>query len=153
MQTYGWKLLTVYHHPDNFGSQTHCDSGDIMFSIWHVTSCDHVFKGLWYFIRGSPSQKVTILPCLVAVGLVQVEIWSIYFVTRPHKSKDWRIMKLYERELLIVSHHTAKFGGHWHCMDKCGKCGGYTHCGIRDKFLVCQVKTMLLKGHATYVGM
>ena len=45
-----------------------------MFLICHVTSCGHMFKGLREFMGGSPSRRVNILSCLVAIGLVQVEI-------------------------------------------------------------------------------
>ena len=45
-----------------------------MFSICHVASHKHIFKGLCEFIGGSFSRLVTTLPCLVVIGLVQVEI-------------------------------------------------------------------------------
>ena len=42
----GRKFLTVCHHPDKFGDDGHCKSGDI-FLVCHVTSPDHMFKGLY----------------------------------------------------------------------------------------------------------
>ena len=67
---YGWGLLAVCHHPDKS-----CDhSEDIMFSICHVTSRKHMFKWLDEFIGGCPIRWVTNLLCLMAIGLVQVEI-------------------------------------------------------------------------------
>ena len=41
-----------------------------MFLICHV----NVFKGLFDFIGGRPSQLVTTFPCMVVIGLVLVEI-------------------------------------------------------------------------------
>ena len=45
-----------------------------MLLICYVTSHEHMFQGLCEFIGGSPSQRVTTLPCFVTIGLVQVEI-------------------------------------------------------------------------------
>ena len=55
MQIYGWEILAEFHHP-----------GSLL--ICHVTSHEHMFKG------GSPLKRATTLPCLMAIGLVQVEI-------------------------------------------------------------------------------
>ena len=57
-----------------FGGHRHCGSGDIMFLICHVTSRDHVFKGICDFMGKSHSRPVTTSPYLVAIGLVQVDI-------------------------------------------------------------------------------
>ena len=46
MKTYGWELLAVYNHPDKSGDHKYCDSGDIIFLIFQVTSREHMFKGL-----------------------------------------------------------------------------------------------------------
>ena len=45
-----------------------------MLLICYVASHEHIFQGLCEFIGRSPSQRVTTLPCLVTIGLVQVEI-------------------------------------------------------------------------------
>ena len=45
-----------------------------MFSICHVALREDMFKGLCELMGGRPSQWVTTLPCLVAIGLVEVEI-------------------------------------------------------------------------------
>ena len=45
-----------------------------MFLICHMTSREHMFKGICEFMGGNPSQRVTILPCSVAIGVVWVEI-------------------------------------------------------------------------------
>ena len=70
---YRWDLLTIHYHPDGFGNHRNCDSGDIMFLICHLTSRNHMFKGLCEFMGWSSSQLVTTLPCFVAISLLQVE--------------------------------------------------------------------------------
>ena len=46
MKISGREFLAVCHHPDRFGDDGHCKSGD-MFLVCHVTSPDHIFKGLY----------------------------------------------------------------------------------------------------------
>ena len=53
MKIYGWKLLAICHHPDKSCDHKQYDSGDKMFLICHLTSYEHVFKGLYEFIRES----------------------------------------------------------------------------------------------------
>ena len=43
-------------HFDKFGHHRHCDSGNLMFLIFHVTSCDYKFKRLCEVLDGGPSQ-------------------------------------------------------------------------------------------------
>ena len=50
------------HYADKSYDHKHCDEGD-MFLICHVTSHEHMFKGLCEFMGGSSSRWVTILPC------------------------------------------------------------------------------------------
>ena len=52
----------------------HYDSRDIVFLIRHVSSREHIFKGFCEFKGEIPSRRVTTFPCLVAIGLMQVEI-------------------------------------------------------------------------------
>ena len=86
MRIYGWECLVLSHYPWKSCDQKHWDGGD-MFLICHMTSCEHMFKGLREFMVSSPSQCVAILPCLVAIGLVQVRIKSIYeYVTWLHNT-------------------------------------------------------------------
>ena len=56
------------------GDHSHYDGVDLMFLICQVTSRDHMFKGLCKYKGGTLSWKVTILPCLVTIGLVQVKL-------------------------------------------------------------------------------
>ena len=39
-----------------------------------MASHENTFNGLYEFMNGSSSKSVTILPCLIAISLVQVEI-------------------------------------------------------------------------------
>ena len=74
MQTYGLELPVLCHYGDKSCDHKYC-SGEDMFLVCHVTSREHMFKGLCEFMGWSPSRWVTILPCLVNIGLVQVEIY------------------------------------------------------------------------------
>ena len=47
MQIYGWQLLALCHHPHKLCDHKHCGSGDKKFLICHVTSRQHMFKGLY----------------------------------------------------------------------------------------------------------
>ena len=53
LQLYEKKLLIVCNHSIRFGCHRHCGSGDIF--IYHVTSCNNVFKGFCNFMVGSLS--------------------------------------------------------------------------------------------------
>ena len=86
MQIYGKKLLLVCCHQDKFFDHRHCDRGDIMFLICHVTSRKHMFKDLYWFMGGSSTQWVTTLPYLVTIGPVQVGINGIQNVAWPQKT-------------------------------------------------------------------
>ena len=55
MRINGWELLIVCHHPIKFSDHRHLDGEDIYFAS-HMTSCDHMFKGLCEFMIESPSQ-------------------------------------------------------------------------------------------------
>ena len=55
MQIYEWEHLVVSQNPDKFSDHRFYESGDLMFSICHVTSHDHMLKGLCVFMGGSPS--------------------------------------------------------------------------------------------------
>ena len=70
---YVWELLKVCHHLGKSCEHKHYDSED-MFLICHMTSRKHMFQGLCEFRGGIPSLRVTTVPSLVAIGLVQVEI-------------------------------------------------------------------------------
>ena len=60
----------ICHHLGKSCEHRHYDSGDIVFSICHVASCEHMFKGLCEFMGEIPSQRVTNFLCFVATGLV-----------------------------------------------------------------------------------
>ena len=63
--------------PDKSCDHWHFDNRN-MFLICNMASHEHMFKGLYEFMGGRPSHgRVSALPCFVAIGPVQVEIWSI----------------------------------------------------------------------------
>ena len=51
MGSYGRKLLIVCDHHAKFVGHKHCSSGDVMFLIYYMISCDHLLKGLFDFIQ------------------------------------------------------------------------------------------------------
>ena len=73
MRIYGWELFAVCHHHDKSCNHKYYDSGN-MFLIHHETSREHMFKGLCEFIGGSFSRRVTTLPYLIAIDLMQLGI-------------------------------------------------------------------------------
>ena len=74
MRIYGWKFLVFCHHPGKSCDHNQCNSGDIILSIFTWPLVNTCLKGLYEFAGGSPSGRVTTLPCLVTIGQVQVEI-------------------------------------------------------------------------------
>ena len=61
---------------DRSSDHKHCDNGNVIFLIYHMTFHEHMFKGLCEFMGGSLVWRVTTLPCFAAtgIGLVQMEI-------------------------------------------------------------------------------
>ena len=70
-----WKPLTVIHHFPMFDGHWSIASRDIKYLICHMTSQNHVILGSSNFMSGRFSLHVTILPSLVAIGIVLVEIF------------------------------------------------------------------------------
>ena len=68
---YWLKLLVACNHPARFGGYKNYESRNLIL-IYHLTSCEHMFKGFCDFMA--------ILPSLMAIGFVVVEIqyfrWS-----------------------------------------------------------------------------
>ena len=86
-----------YIHPDKFCDSRHCDSRNIMFLIYHVTSSEHMLKGyvdLWVEVTHGKSP-----PCRVWWFLICKCKWRyvIFNLSRDLiKLLDWRIRKFYE---------------------------------------------------------
>ena len=99
MEIYGWELLKVCPHLSKSCEHRHYNSGDIVFLICHVTSCEHMCKGLCDLMGGIPSWRVTNFPYLVTIGLMQVEIQSIS--REIAKPRDWRILKIFDWKLFM----------------------------------------------------
>ena len=103
MWLYGRKLLIVCNHPARFGGHIYCGGGGKMFLLYHVTSRDHVFKGLCDLMDWSFFKLVTTLPSLVAINLVVV-IQQLNYFTWPCKtmrSKD--LVTLWKPTLHCIS--------------------------------------------------
>ena len=69
--------FTINLYLSKFGSHRPQGSRNISFSICHVTLCGYVIAGSRNFSGCGPSAKLTSLPSVVAISLVEVEIWSI----------------------------------------------------------------------------
>ena len=64
----------LYHHLARFDSHRCCSSRDIMFLVCHMIKQDHITKESGDYNDRRPSRQVTILPGLVAIGIVTLEI-------------------------------------------------------------------------------
>ena len=71
---HGQDPLKVSHQPTKFGGPRQGGNGNIMILVCHVILQDHVIKGTCGYRSWSPSRKVAILPCLVAIGTMVLEI-------------------------------------------------------------------------------
>ena len=61
MRIYGRKLLALCHHSGKSWDHKHCGDRD-MFFLCHVTSCEHMFKGLSTFYGWTPVTVIHHLP-------------------------------------------------------------------------------------------
>lgn len=73
------KLFRVSCDTDKFSNYRFCENEGLMLLIFNVTSRDHNLKGLCAiqlkdFIVASLSQKIINIPCLLVIGIVQIEI-------------------------------------------------------------------------------
>ena len=57
MRIHGQEHLTVCHDPHKFSDHRFCDSGDSMFLICHVNSCDHMVNRFCVFVGEAPHGK------------------------------------------------------------------------------------------------
>ena len=69
----------VSHHLAMFGRA----SGDTKYLIFHVISKNHVTEGSCKFMSGMSLFYSTILPSLVAIGIVLVEMFLVCGLARP----------------------------------------------------------------------
>ena len=119
MQIYGWNLLKVCHR---LGKPCeHRYYGDILLLICNVTSREHKFKWLREYLGGIASRRVTTFPCLVTIGLVQVEInmETVYLTNHVNSQAIEGLCNVFNRitfwMLFMNCNHLAKFGGHRYC--------------------------------------
>ena len=65
-------------HPSvNFDSHKSSENEFITFFICYMTFCDHVINRLFDFVDNRPALEPTSLSSLVAIGLVEVEIYFL----------------------------------------------------------------------------
>ena len=76
----GWKLLIARHHLATFNSQGPCGSRNMTYSICHVTSRDHMFRGFCDIASESHFIVITTLSRLMAICLWSWKILLISFV-------------------------------------------------------------------------
>ena len=55
---YGWELLAVYPYPDTSCDHKHCDSGDTIFLIFHMTSRRYFLTNFYFSPNDSPSKTI-----------------------------------------------------------------------------------------------
>ena len=89
MQIYGWDFPAICHPPSKFSNHRHRDSG-YMFLIRHVTSRNHIFKGLVFI---SKKNGVNQMEC-------HVHHWS-------HAQRA-KIKETLEKTFAVLSKHTYK---------------------------------------------
>ena len=77
----GWKLLALSHYPEKIGDNRYCDIWDLMFSIRHLTSYNHLFKLSNCFMAGDPSHLFTTFLIWPVSGIVIVEIKRFWLAT------------------------------------------------------------------------
>ena len=81
---YGWEFFLVCHHPDKSCDHKRCESGAV-FNLSCDLSWTNVYRYIWIY-GWKPLTASHHLACLVAISLVQVEIWSIQYVIWPQKT-------------------------------------------------------------------
>ena len=74
-----------------------------------MTLPEHVIKWSCNFMEVNSSLYVNILPGLVVIGIVTLEMFLKS--QDPTLPRVQRVVRLYAQKLLVVSPHTAKFGG------------------------------------------
>ena len=120
--------------PAKSGDHWHCDTGDLMFLICHMTSNNHLFRGLYNFIVESPSKWVNNLSCFPVDTRRRFNVFKttscVFWVSGQWYSTDREITYLIYHmiskdhiiegscdwvEVLYVYLHLSKFGGQRHC--------------------------------------
>ena len=87
MWLHGWLPVTISHYPTKFGGHRPCRAGDIMFSIWHLTSCDPVIKESHNLILGFVSPYFLQHPATFAEHISSGERNILYSIR--HMASVW----------------------------------------------------------------
>ena len=112
MWLHWWLPVTISHHTVKFDGQRPCRTGDIMFSIWHLTSHDHMIRESCKLHRQYP----TTFGGQTSSGERYISFLVFHVTTRPRSlSNIWLLGCLY----LTISHQLAMFCGHRSCQRVC----------------------------------
>ena len=104
------KPLNANHYSTKFCVYRSCESTDKIFLICLVKSCDVVIKGYmtWRVGGPHPMPKVTTMPNLMHIGLMELEKKKKFFSTCGN-------MWLCKSEPLTLSYHSDKFDAYRSC--------------------------------------
>ena len=80
MWHYVWVSLIMLH-PAKFGGHRHCSREEILFFVFHITSCHFVVRESCDIMDELPLSLVSTLQSLVIIDLLQEEILRFQFVT------------------------------------------------------------------------
>ena len=131
MRIYRWELLAVCHHPDKSCDHRHCDCGDIMFLICHMTSRKRVW---WPWSNASGDIKYWIK--------ITTELEKVLKISRDLTNpSDWRVTLFHESSSL------------WYLSPPC-QVWRLEHRGSWDIILlVCHViyQDHMIKGSSKYI--
>ena len=111
MQIYGWELFTVCQHGMSC-KHRHCDDGDTVFFICHVTSREHVQSSVNLWVETPHGESP---PFHVCRPLVDNASGDMNYLIRHVNSQNHVTEGSFEWELFMVCHHLAKFGGDRYC--------------------------------------
>ena len=95
-----WKEVSISNHLAKFGGLRPCGSKDIADLVFHVTLQNHMINEPCDFMGGSSSLYIPILPSLVAISIVDVDIFIILVC---HVISQYRVI-IWPRDFMGRSH-------------------------------------------------
>ena len=105
-------MLKVGHHPAKIGGYKHCGIADFMALVRHVILKDHVIKGHVTQWVGIPQGKLTSYQVWWLQAL-RYWRWNGFSMSCAlSRPRNQRIMWLYRKDPIKLSHHPAKSDGH-----------------------------------------
>lgn len=116
MWLYGWFSVTISQYPARFGDNKPCRRGDVQFSIWHETSCDHeiIVVQLLYELYLTIFQRRAWFGRHMSSEGRNISFWVCYITLRDHVLRYMAMwhMWLHGWVYLTVSPQLATFDGH-----------------------------------------